>query len=117
MQGKAPADRAHARTNPAAEIGIARASRLGTRSPTPASTQHRASECPTVRGRHQEAGRRPAPTLRRVSENPRLFDKQTGKVGSIAEALAKTTLHLSETDRLTKTQAYRILGMLMTGEG
>ena len=92
MQGKAPADGAHARTNPAAVIGITRASPFGPPVSYPASTQHR------------------------FSEDPRLVDKETGKVGAIAEALAKPTPRLSETGRLSTTQAYRILGMLMTGD-
>ncbi|WP_385960758.1 helix-turn-helix domain-containing protein [Thauera sinica] len=53
----------------------------------------------------------------RLPDHPEIFDKEPGKIGAIAEALAKTILHLSETDRLSETRAFQILGLLMTGEG
>lgn len=42
-----------------------------------------------------------------------LFEKEAGKVGAIAEALAKTILRLSETDRLSELRAFQMLGMLV----
>lgn len=42
-----------------------------------------------------------------------IFDKEPGKAGAIAEALAKTVLRLSVADRLTEARAFQLLGMLI----
>lgn len=42
-----------------------------------------------------------------------IFDKPQGRSGPIAEALAKTILHLSRTDRLTEQRAFDLLGALI----
>lgn len=42
-----------------------------------------------------------------------IFDKEEGKAGAIAEALAKTILRLSSTDRLSEIRAFQLLGMII----
>ncbi|WP_415258687.1 hypothetical protein [Thauera phenylacetica] len=43
-----------------------------------------------------------------------LFDKPTGQCGPIAEALAKTILNLSATDKLSESRAFQLLGVLLS---
>ncbi|MBV2264679.1 MAG: hypothetical protein KUL79_14160, partial [Thauera sp.] len=42
-----------------------------------------------------------------------LFDKPAGQCGPIAEALAKTILNLSATDKLSEARAFQLLGVLI----
>ncbi|MEZ7895571.1 MAG: hypothetical protein QMB75_06805 [Thauera sp.] len=43
-----------------------------------------------------------------------LFDKPAGQCGPIAEALAKTILNLSSTDKLSESRAFQLLGVLLS---
>lgn len=42
------------------------------------------------------------------------FDKPTGQCGPIAEALAKTILNLSATNKLSESRAFQLLGVLLS---
>lgn len=42
-----------------------------------------------------------------------MFEKESGKVGAIAEALAKTILRLSATDKLSEARAFQLLGTII----
>ena len=45
-----------------------------------------------------------------------LFDKPRATVGPIAEALAKTILHLSRSDKLSERKAFQLLGALLNDD-
>lgn len=47
------------------------------------------------------------------SRSSALFDKRSGQCGAIAEALAKTIITLSSSDRLSEFRAFELLGMLL----
>jgi hypothetical protein len=48
--------------------------------------------------------------------NP-LFNKPVGQIGPIAEALAKTVIKLSQTEKLSEEQAFELLGKIISEYG
>lgn len=48
--------------------------------------------------------------------NP-LFNKPTGQIGPIAEALAKTVIKLSQAEKLSEEQAFELLGKIISEYG
>lgn len=70
-----------------------------------------AEENSSARNAH-ESRARSTPSMLSISGSA-LFEKDAGKVGAIAEALAKTIIRLSETDRLSELRAFQMLGTLV----
>ncbi|AYH42140.1 hypothetical protein CDA09_01860 [Azoarcus sp. DN11] len=62
------------------------------------------------------AGAAVAALLAQATAPTALFDKPRATVGPIAEALAKTILNLSRTDKLSERKAFQLLGALLNDD-
>ena len=82
-----------------------------------ASTVLRPATIPSPRAEQTPASAALAGDARQVpgstSSVTGLFDKTPGQCGPIAEALAKTILNLSASDKLTEAKAFQLLGVLV----
>lgn len=79
------------------------------------ATGYKAEEAPSVDAVTTPAvtrGPRPG-TVKAAASATGLFDKPAGQCGPIAEALAKTILNLSASDRLSEARAFQLLGALI----
>lgn len=82
----------------------------------PTATDADAAEPPPVSATAQ-AGTDIAALLAQATATPTaLFDKQRATVGPIAEALARTILNMSRTDKLSERKAFQLLGALLNDE-
>lgn len=71
---------------------------------------------PATAGFPAGAGAAVAALLAQATAPTALFDKPRATVGPIAEALAKTILNLSRTDKLSERKAFQLLGALLNDD-
>ena len=67
---------------------------------------------PTHTPAHPLATAPAAASIASTASSP-MFEKEPGKAGAIAEALAKTILRLSATDKLSEARAFQLLGTII----
>lgn len=82
-------------------------------SSTAAITEASSASAPAPTTSAPTAPTQPAPVSLPTSGTG-LFDKPAGQCGPIAEALAKTVLNLSATDKLSEARALQLLGILIS---